>query len=520
MVGDVDGLTGPDIVKYQIDAGQAANLLLVGQNFPYSHRIGAFDARTGTAKPGFPVITDDYQFLSSSTVAKVVDGDTNQVVAGTGLGLLHAYDGVSGLDVAGFPKVTGGWLFAPAALSADGRVAGITREGFLYEWDQATMPACQSEWPSFRHDPQGSGNYDRDGTAPGAPTGLKLTSLGGNRYRLEFRSPGDDGLCGTAKRYVADIDGQPLALGEPVAGGEPVSLDITVPAGARRIAVRAQDEAGNLGQPGGLVRTVAAGGGFDPVGSNDVQDDPPVANPAPVGSTPSGGASGGGGNPGGGGGGNAGGNGNGQSSSSGTPATRFPAKISLARATVRRSDRVIDVLAPITGRASGRVRVAFRAAGRTTRFTVRVDAANRRLRFRHAILAAQARLGTGILTLSYPGDADTRPQVVRLRAARRPARLQASRPTVSGNTVRASGQVTGVARGVVRLQLQFDDANGQTQTVGLRARIRKGRWSLRAPLPRGVASRRGSLHSYTLFTGYFPRRVRGELRSYQVLGAR
>ena len=70
VVGDVDGLTGPDIVKYQIDAGQAANLLLVGQNFPYSHRIGAFDAGTGTAKTNFPVITDDYQFLSSSTVAR------------------------------------------------------------------------------------------------------------------------------------------------------------------------------------------------------------------------------------------------------------------------------------------------------------------------------------------------------------------------------------------------------------------------------------------------------------------
>ncbi|MGI8801282.1 MAG: hypothetical protein ACR2KV_03785 [Solirubrobacteraceae bacterium] len=33
-----------------------------------------------------------------------------------------------------------------------------------------------------------------------------------------------------------------------------------------------------------------------------------------------------------------------------------------------------------------------------------------------------------------------------------------------------------------------------------------------------IASRCSTLHSYTLFTGYFPRRIRGEQRSFQVLG--
>ena len=46
-------------------------------------------------------------------------------------------------------------------------MAAVTREGFLFEWDAEDAPACQSEWPSFRHDPQGTGNYDADGTAPG-----------------------------------------------------------------------------------------------------------------------------------------------------------------------------------------------------------------------------------------------------------------------------------------------------------------------------------------------------------------
>jgi hypothetical protein len=254
----------PDIVKYQIDLTQAANLLLVGQNAPYSHRIGAFDATSGeTASPDFPVITDDYQFLSSSTVAKVDPASpaNAQVLAGTGLGLLHAYDGVTGLDSPGFPKVTGGWLFAPAALSNDGRIASITREGYLFEWAQAT-PACQTEWPSFRHDQQATGNYDADGTPPAAPERVALAAIEGDRYKLTFRSPGDDAFCGTANRYVADIDGQALDLGKPVAGGADFAKEITLPAGATKVTIRAADGPvdgrSNLGAPASVDRAAAA----------------------------------------------------------------------------------------------------------------------------------------------------------------------------------------------------------------------------------------------------------------------
>ncbi len=96
-VGDLDG-SGPgglSLVKYQLDLAQAANLLLVGQNVPYSHRIGAYDAATGLPRFTPQPVTDDYQFLSSSTVANVATGASNQILAGTGLGLLHAYDGVT-----------------------------------------------------------------------------------------------------------------------------------------------------------------------------------------------------------------------------------------------------------------------------------------------------------------------------------------------------------------------------------------------------------------------------------------
>jgi hypothetical protein len=245
------GEASPAIVKYSLSLSDASNLLLVGQNTPYNHLIGAYASETGTPLPAFPTITDDFQFLSASDVAKVVPGEASQVLAGTGLGLLHAYDGITGLDAPGFPKVTGGWLYSPAALSEDGRMAAITREGYLFQWNQPELPRCQSEWPSFRHDQQGSGNYDRDGTPPGAPAQLSLSG-----DQLSFTAPGDDGGCGSAEFEVV-TSGSPItpagfASATPVANGSAAGgseTTVPVPGHDRYLAVRAVDEAGNVGYP-------------------------------------------------------------------------------------------------------------------------------------------------------------------------------------------------------------------------------------------------------------------------------
>jgi hypothetical protein len=281
-VGKLDPSSAPSIVKYEITISQAANLLLVGQNFPYHHLIGAWDPSNGVSRPGYPTVTDDYQFLSSSTVAKVdAASPANQVLAGTGLGLIHAYDGATGQDAPGFPKVTGGWLFAPAELSDDGRMAGITREGYLFQWSSSAA-ACQKEWPTFRHDQQNSGNYDRDGTPPAAPGAVSLTPLGGDRYRLSFKSPGDDRFCGTPSSYRASAGGAAVDLGAVAAGGATVTRDLTLPAGTL-LSFQAADDEGNVGAPAevGVPVAVPPGGG----------------GPGPGGGAPGGGAPGGGANP-------------------------------------------------------------------------------------------------------------------------------------------------------------------------------------------------------------------------------
>lgn len=69
------------------------------------------------------------------------------------------------------------------------------------------------------------------------------------------------------------------------------------------------------------------------------------------------------------------------------------------------------------------------------------------------------------------------------------------------------------------MQVQYV-VDGQTETVKLRGRIDEGRWKIDEALPTdvllGLLARSGPVHSYTLFTGYFPRRIRGEMQSYQV----
>jgi hypothetical protein len=199
------------------------------------------------------------------------------------------------------------------------------------------------------------------------------------------------------------------------------------------------------------------------------------------------------------------------------------AKLSIERARVLRGSRTFDLLAPITRLASGTATITLQAGGRRTRFAAAVDGGRGRIRLRKRVAPQQARAGTGIVTVAYDGDADTQPSTVRLRAAPVHADLRAERPRLEGGRLRTHGTIARSARGVVRLQLEYT-ASGTRVVRELRAPIRDGRWRLDTVLPRSVlvqiAQRSGTLHAYTLYTGFLPERIRGEMRSAQVLGAR
>ena len=103
-----------------------------------------------------------------------------------------------------------------------------------------------------------------------------------------------------------------------------------------------------------------------------------------------------------------------------------------------------------------------------------MDAAHRRIRFVRRVSAAQARLGTGILTLDYPGDSRHAPAGRAPARGTTPARLTVTRPRIVGDHLRAARTVARAARGVVRVQLEFH-SGATTTTRSFAARIAGGR---------------------------------------------
>jgi hypothetical protein len=309
-IGDILGTGTPAAVKGGLTLNGVVNLLAVNQNLPFNHVEQAWDLTTGSAIPGYPRATDDFQLVSQAPIARVGGtGVERQILVGTGMYQVHAY-GPLGLEASGWPKFTGGWNeTTPAVGDADGDgdldVTGYTREGWSFLWNTGT-DACTSgpgntttnnEWWTFHHDEFNSANYGTDARPPGAPEALAAQRTG-STVTLTFTAPGDDWMCGTAQKLrVLRANGPIQHPGDgtqvreenvTVGAGGGVTLTLTDAelAGATRLAVLVRDEAGNWG----LLKSIAV---------------PPVP-PGPVG-----GGSGGGEGTGGGGAGGTGGDGTG-----------------------------------------------------------------------------------------------------------------------------------------------------------------------------------------------------------------
>ncbi len=197
-----------------------------------------------------------------------------------------------------------------------------------------------------------------------------------------------------------------------------------------------------------------------------------------------------------------------------------PAKIRVSRARVLRSDRRLDVFAPITSRARGAdVKVTYQGDNRRDTFDATVSpggGALDQIRFKEPITRGQARLGTGIVNLEYLGDADTRPEFVRLRAASQRAELDVEEISLIGDRLSAEGSVTSRAQGVIRLLYSYVDPDGTPNVHEARAEIQdNGDWALEGDqVPAQLAQCGGYLSIQ--FTGYFERRIRGEQLAYEL----
>ncbi len=263
IAADLDStVPGLEVIKGGLTLNQLVNLgIAVGQNLPYNHVMQAWNGQTGASLPAFPQALEDYQLLSSPAVADASSAPGKEVLVGTGLYYLRNVN-ASGEEGASWPKFTGGWIFAvPAVGDADGdgnlEVSVVTREGYSFLWD-TDRPACgtNDEWWTSRHDEWSTGAYGTDSRPPGTPRGLAATRSG-RSASLSFTAPGDDWLCGKARRYRIIRSTAPID--EPTDGTVVGDFDAVASAGqaetrtvadignAAHVAVLYQDDAGNWG---------------------------------------------------------------------------------------------------------------------------------------------------------------------------------------------------------------------------------------------------------------------------------
>lgn len=157
--GDLDGDGTPDPViplsgaGYFLGAGFAD-----GQRIPADHLMAAWSGKSGRMFAGMPVKVDDWQFFGNPSIADV-DGDGRlEILGGSGLYRVHAYD-LTGKAATGFPKNSFGWVIATPAvgdLDGDGLLEVVvgTREGWLWAW-RTEAPAAYPDgrsalsWPEY-----------------------------------------------------------------------------------------------------------------------------------------------------------------------------------------------------------------------------------------------------------------------------------------------------------------------------------------------------------------------------------
>jgi subtilase family protein len=289
IAANIDGNAGPEIIKGGITLNQLVNIGVgVGQNLPYNHVIQAWNAQTGAELPSFPQAVEDFQLLSSPSVADVSNTPGNEILVGTGLYYLRSLN-VTGLEGAAtdcssllcWPKFTGGWIFATPAIGdtdGDGNldVTTLTREGHAFSWD-TNRPACgtNDEWWTSRHDEWNTGAYGTDTRPPGTPRNPHFNLVGQNVQTLAWTTPGDDWLCGEPTKYR--IIGSPSVIRHPTDGTVIGDFDPTVTNGQEQaklvtnlnqyykyFAVLYRDDAGNWGHmaklnlPDGYARPQSA----------------------------------------------------------------------------------------------------------------------------------------------------------------------------------------------------------------------------------------------------------------------
>jgi subtilase family protein/VCBS repeat protein len=261
---DLDG-TGLSFLAPAAGLGRALDVGLqdyqqTGQDFLAAWNVSG----GGQLRPNFPQAVNDLQFLTGPSVADLNNLPGEEIVEGSASMDLNAFT-AAGAELPGWPKLTTDWTVANPTIGSFGTldtakaahkiVFSETRSGYINAYRVGAQACSPSSWPRFHHDNANSGDYERDATLPGRPY-----APGHNATTIAFQAPGDDLLCGTAKRYEIVTSDKPInesnfngvrkLPGAPVPTAAGTRQTYKLPPGARRyVAVRAVDDQGNVGRP-------------------------------------------------------------------------------------------------------------------------------------------------------------------------------------------------------------------------------------------------------------------------------
>ncbi|MGM0576859.1 MAG: S8 family serine peptidase [Myxococcota bacterium] len=168
-IANFDGKGGLDMLKGTAGFDFAVAFAGGGKRKPFDHHMSAWDTSSGEMVEGFPRVHDDWQFFNAPTVVDIDNDNSPEVLISSGGYLLRAWNYL-GEQPEGWPKQTGGWVIASAAVGDwDGdqlfEVALPSRDGWLYVWDTEGK-AGQSiyEWAGFGGNPHNTNNYQDDPT--------------------------------------------------------------------------------------------------------------------------------------------------------------------------------------------------------------------------------------------------------------------------------------------------------------------------------------------------------------------
>ena len=216
--------------------GKLIDSNLAAHQTPADNQLGVWDVANGDGtvaagqfRRAFPRVVNDLQFLTAPAVADI-DGDgLPEALEGSGVYDLHAIN-INGVEPAGWPKLTGGWVTAPSAvgdIDGDGRleVVTITREGWLFVWKTAAGECSAAPWRKAHHDEWSTGNSHTDARPPAPLRAPSVTVSLGNRFDVSLDAvPGDDLYCGAAATVDARYSPQPIETETAFAAATPLQV--------------------------------------------------------------------------------------------------------------------------------------------------------------------------------------------------------------------------------------------------------------------------------------------------------